>query len=303
MGEVNTAKSISRRSLMTAGALGVGAGMVGVPAAAATPEHRGQPPELPLRVVSYNIRHGEGEDDVFDPARTAEVLRRLHADVIGLNEVDVHWGTRSDFLNEARFFARRLHMHVFFGAIYDLPPLTAGAPDRRYGEAILSRYPIVHATNYEITRLSTQSPNPEPAPAPGFPGIDIAAPGGLLHVYNTHLDFRGDPTVREMQVADMIPIMGEHPRRTILTGDFNAEPDAPELAPLWTGLADALGTTQHADQQTYPADDPVKRIDYVAASRDIRVHDGYVPDIEIDGVQASDHRPVVVDLDVPLGRR
>jgi endonuclease/exonuclease/phosphatase family metal-dependent hydrolase len=280
-------------TLLTAGTVNAGAADIST-----GPEH----PALSLRVVTYNILHGAGEDGVFDPARTAAVLRQLDADVIGLNEVDVHWGDRSEFLDEAGYFARELHMYAYFGPIYDLPPLSTGAPDRLYGEAILSRYPIVHEVNHDITRLSTQVPDPVPAPAPGFPEIVIAAPGGPIHVYTTHLDYRGDPSVRELQVADTLRILGADPRRTILTGDFNATPAAPELQPLWTELVDALGATTNAGQLTYPADDPVQRIDYVAVSPDIGVLDGFVPDIEIDGVQASDHRPVVVDLSVPLGQ-
>jgi endonuclease/exonuclease/phosphatase family metal-dependent hydrolase len=293
------------RSLLTIAALVIGVLCAGgIANAAVSPGDRADPgqPALTLRVVSYNIRHGEGEDGVFDPARTAAALRQLDADVIGLNEVDVHWGDRSDFLDEAGYFAQALGMHAYFGPIYDLPPLTAGAPDRLYGEAILSRYPIVHATNHDITRLSTQVPNPVPAPAPGFPEIVIATPGGPIDVYTTHLDYRADPAVRELQVADTLRIHGADPRRTILTGDFNAAPDAPELQPLWTELVDALGATANAGQFTYPANDPVQRIDYVAVSPDITVVDGFVPDIEFAGVQASDHRPVAVDLSVPLAR-
>jgi endonuclease/exonuclease/phosphatase family metal-dependent hydrolase len=42
---------------------------------------------------------------------------------------------------------------------------------------------------------------------------------------------------------------------------------------------------------TYPADQPSKRIDYVLVSRDFRVAAAHVP-----ASDASDHRPVVVDL-------
>lgn len=50
---------------------------------------------VPLRIATYNIHAGAGSDGVFDLDRQAAALRALDADVIGLQEVDVHWGARS----------------------------------------------------------------------------------------------------------------------------------------------------------------------------------------------------------------
>ncbi|HEY7591813.1 MAG TPA: endonuclease/exonuclease/phosphatase family protein [Actinophytocola sp.] len=261
---------------------------VATPAASATPGR-----DVALRVMNYNIHTGIGSDGALDLARTATVIRDSGADVVGLEEVDVHWDARSDFRDEARDLAELLHMRVFFAPIYDLPPLTEGAPRRRYGVAVLSRYPILRAENHWITRLSTQDPNPVPAPAPGFAEAVVLVHGIPVHVYTTHLDYRPDPAVREMQVADTLRILSEDPggARQVLLGDFNAEPDAPELAPLWMHLSDAWTSAEPG--LTYPADVPQKRIDYVTVSPGVRALDSVVVD-----TLASDHRPVVTDLAV-----
>jgi endonuclease/exonuclease/phosphatase family metal-dependent hydrolase len=292
----------SRRSLLgtlaASVALAVGACLGTVPAAGAVPAASAAPAAGAaaagnaratwLRVATYNIHAGAGEDNVFDLARTAEALRSLHADVIGLQEVDVHWGARSDFADEARELAVRLNMRVFFAPVYDLDPAAEGAPRRQFGIAVLSRYPITHAENREITRLSTQTPNPVPAPAPGFPDVTVNVRGVPVHVYSTHLDYRSDPSVRRAQVSDMLDILAADSGPKVLVGDFNAEPQAPELAALWQrGLRDAAPN----GGGTYPATDPVKRIDLVTVS----------PDVTVLGARevattASDHRPVVADL-------
>jgi hypothetical protein len=49
-------------------------------------------------------------------------LRALDADVIGLEEVDVHGGERSEYADEARELAAKLGMRVFFAPIYDVDP-------------------------------------------------------------------------------------------------------------------------------------------------------------------------------------
>jgi endonuclease/exonuclease/phosphatase family metal-dependent hydrolase len=71
---------------------------------------------------------------------------------------------------------------------------------------------------------------------------------------------------------------------------LNAGPDAQEIAPLFERLRDAW-PPDSGPGFTYPADKPVKRIDYVLTSRDFHVIAANVP-----AVDASDHRPVVVDL-------
>ncbi|MGP4000046.1 endonuclease/exonuclease/phosphatase family protein [Streptomyces sp. 8N706] len=255
---------------------------------------------VPLRAATYNIAAGSGADHVFDPARTAEALRALQADVIGLQEVDVHWGSRSEWRDLAAELAGSLGMRVSFAPMYSLDPLAEGGPRREFGVAVLSRFPVVSFENHEITRLSTQVPDPVPAPAPGFAEVVVRAHGVRVHLYATHLDYRADPAVRQAQVADMRRIMAEdcdrHGRcpRQLLVGDLNATPGAAELAPLWGRLTDAVPA---GGALTYPARQPVRQIDYVTVSAGIRVRHAAVA-----GTLASDHRPVVADLLVRRGR-
>ncbi|MYW63870.1 metal-dependent hydrolase [Streptomyces sp. SID8379] len=267
--------------------------LLGAAPAVAAGQHGQHGPPVPLRIATYNIHAGSGADNVFDLDRQAAALRALHADVIGLQEVDVHWGARSQDLDVARELADRLGMRVSFAPIYSLDPVTAGAPRREFGVAVLSRYPIRSAANHDITRLSTQDPNPVPAPAPGFGEVTLKVRGVPVQVFVTHLDYRGDPSVRVAQVADTRRIMAEERAsvpgaRQVLLGDFNAEPSAAELAPLWTELRDA-GPVSGG---TYPADVPVKRIDFVAVGEGVTVRAASV----VAEPAASDHRPVIAEV-------
>jgi endonuclease/exonuclease/phosphatase family metal-dependent hydrolase len=259
----------------------------------------GRGSEVRLRIATYNIQAGAGMDRQFDVARTAEAIRDLRADVVGLQEVDVHWSARSQWRDLATELARRLDMRVFFAPIYSLEPLEPGQPRREYGNAVLSRHPIVYAENHQITRLSTQVPNPVPELAPGFPEVVVNARGARVHVYATHLDYRADPAVREMQVADTLRVMDRgQSRPQILLGDLNARPDAAELGPLWAVLDDAWAVAHPSEQGlTFPTNLPDRRIDYVTVNS--RVH---VRDVTVVQTQASDHLPVVADLTVRRGR-
>ncbi|MER7248352.1 glycoside hydrolase family 3 N-terminal domain-containing protein [Kribbella sp. NPDC000426] len=254
------------------------------------------PKQTRLTVASYNIHAGAGEDNVFDLDRTAQALKALDADVIGLQEVDVHWDARSQWLDTLSELATKLGMHSAFAPIYDFDPPAAGQPRRQYGVGLLSRFPLIRTENHPITRLSTQDPNPVPAPAPGFLEAELEIRGRRVHVYCTHLDYRADPAVRQLQVADTLRILAQDRKKDlqVLVGDFNAEADAPELAGLWTRLRDswtAAGSTV-GGPNTYPAVAPNKRIDFVTVGTSLNVLRAEVPAQQA----ASDHRPMIADL-------
>ena len=247
---------------------------------------------VPLRVMSYNIRYGN--DDLNG---IAAAIRAAAPDIVALQEVDVHWADRSAFADQATALGERLGMAVRFAPIYSLPPAQPTRPRREFGVAVLSRYPIVRWRNDTLTRLSTQTPDAAPTPMPGLLEATLDVRGTAVRVFDTHLDYRADPAVRRAQVAEMLAHIGASPGPTLVFGDMNATPDAPELAPLLARFHDALAG-RGADALTYPADAPAKRIDYVLVSPHFNVRSATVP-----VTMASDHRPVVVDLTVNTAAR
>ncbi|WP_081704634.1 MULTISPECIES: endonuclease/exonuclease/phosphatase family protein [Sediminibacillus] len=244
--------------------------------------------QVPVRVMTYNMHTGIGSNGNYDLDRIVDTIQAADADVIGLQEVDVHWAARSNFDDQLAELADALNMYSFFAPIYDQDPLTEDEPRRQFGVAVLSKYPITSATNREITRLSTQDANPEPALAPGFADVRINAKGARFSFFVTHLDYRTDPFVREMQVEDMLRIIPET-GTSILAGDMNAGPDASELQPLLDRFQDAWGGD--GDGNTYPAVSPQKRIDFILASQNVDLLH-----TEVIHTDASDHLPVVSDL-------
>ncbi len=255
---------------------------LGTLGATASCSHEAAP--VHLRAMTYNIHYGDP-----DLARIAEVICSSGADVVGLQEVDVHWSERSAFTDEAADIATRCGMEFRFGPIYTLPPLEDGAEPRRFGVAILSRLPILASRNHDLTRLSTQAEG-ELGPKPGFLQVTVSVQGTPVDVFATHLDYRPDPTVRRTQVAEMLRVLGEAHGPLVLMGDMNAPPDREELAPLFQRLHDAW--PQGGDPGfTYPSDAPTERIDYLFLGGALQVTSASVLD-----TSASDHRPVVADI-------
>jgi endonuclease/exonuclease/phosphatase family metal-dependent hydrolase len=269
------ASAVSRRILAAAAILAAGS------CAGTT---RG-PVELPLRVATYNIQAGGGNLDSI-----AAAIRALDVDIIGLQEVDVHWSARSHFADQMTELAGKLGLHARFGAIYRIPNTDAAQPWRQFGVALLTRYPIVESRNNLLTRLSTQDTTAVPQPMPGLLEAIVDVKGNRVRVFSTHLDYRADPAVRATQAMDMRGYVERSTEPTIVFGDLNAGPDAPELRPLFAVLRDVWTSSTDAGL-TYPAAQPVKRIDYVLISPGFTVQRAFVPQ-----TLAADHRPVVAEL-------
>src|SRR6266513_1867243 len=107
--------------------------------------------EIPLRVMTYNIRSGNG-----NLAGTADAIRASAPDLVALQEVDVHWAERSNFVDQATVLGQQLKMQVRFARIYQFAGAHPQDPPREFGVALLSRFPILEWSNHIITRLSTQ---------------------------------------------------------------------------------------------------------------------------------------------------
>jgi endonuclease/exonuclease/phosphatase family metal-dependent hydrolase len=248
----------------------------------------GDPPPRPLRVATFNIQHGVGLDNVLDLERVAATVESTGAEVVGLQEVDVHFAARSNLVDQANWLADRLGMYVVFGANLDLAPLTAGAPRRQYGTAILSEHRITEWTN-------TLLPRPEGGEQRGLLEARLRVRGLPVRVFNTHLQHNSQ-VERLAQIAAIRDVLAGVEESVVVLGDLNATPDSPEIAGLTEDLVDAWVTAGVGDGYTYDAATPHARIDYVMSSGDVVARTAAVVTTD-----AADHLPVLVDLGLPGG--
>lgn len=243
----------------------------------------GADPSGPVRmltVLSFNIHHGVGPDGRLDLDRLAEEIRRSRADVVGLQEVDRHFGARSDWADQPGELAARLGMHLAYGANLDLEPPAPGSPRRQYGTAVLSRHPI---TSWHNTLLPKARPADEQR---GLLAVVLNVRGVAVRVLNTHLqhDNADSRLLQAKVIADAASAAAEP---IVLTGDLNATPEAPEITTLTSLLTDSHAAAGHGDGFTYPVEAPTKRIDYVLTDRAFPVWSRVL------ATASSDHRPVL----------
>jgi endonuclease/exonuclease/phosphatase family metal-dependent hydrolase len=248
--------------------------------------------ELPaeLRVLTYNIHHGEGVDGKFDLPRIAEVIKSVSPDFVALQEVDQ--GTaRASGVDQPAELARLTGMQVVFGRNIDFE---GGG----YGTAVLSRLPVkAHSSMKLRSFYEGTDDHPEQR---GVQIVEIGAPGeaGLVFLC-THLDYRRDERERMASaetINDLAAKYGE--RLMILAGDLNAVPESRvmrEFEKRWM----IAGARTQADggaplPLTFPSGEPAKWIDYVLVRPSERWE---VVDVRvIEERVASDHRPLLAVL-------
>jgi endonuclease/exonuclease/phosphatase family metal-dependent hydrolase len=252
---------------------------------------------IPVRLLTFNVHHGVGEDGRHDLPRLARLLAGTDADVICLQEVDRHYGPRSEGVDQALLLSRALDMQLAWGPAIDEPG--AGDEARQYGNALLSRLPLLVSDVH-------------PLPGDGEPRSALRAlvelDGGALWVTTTHLSSRSAQD-RAAQAAAVAELHTEPMETGVLVGDLNAEAGAPELDVLRERFTDAWQLAQarsdqsrrwslHRDEgRTHPARHPHARIDQVWVSAGVTVTAAEV----LDGSACSDHHPLLVDLTVRTG--
>lgn len=229
----------------------------------------------PLRVVTYNIHHGEGMDQVLDLDRIVGVIQALDPDVVCLQEVD-RGLSRTDRMDQPSLLAEKLGMAVRFESNYDFD-------DGHYGNATLTRLPIISSENHALPRYEQREPR-------GVLRVTVEWEGRKVDVFNTHLGLV--PPERLAQAGKLASLLGEHP--AVVCGDLNEEVDAPGVALLLRQLEDAT-PSQDGPAGTIPSQQPRRRIDFVLHSRDFQMVSARIVD-EPPAPVASDHLPVVAEL-------
>jgi len=234
-----------------------------------------------MRLVSYNIRGGLGMDGRRSIERIAEVLRGIEADVICLQEVHRRLPL-SRFQNQPNRLARLLGKRACFHNLW------RGAIGG-YGNALLTALPVraVSALFLPNDEEHRRRP-PLRIERRGLLEVVVQTPGGPLAVLGTHWSL--EAADRERSAEEIARRIADLPTPVILAGDFNASAESAEIQKLrdLTGLVDA-GWSEA--QPTFPSDHPAARIDYIWHSPGLEVSR-----VEVVDTQASDHRPVVVDL-------
>ncbi|HVT98929.1 MAG TPA: endonuclease/exonuclease/phosphatase family protein [Acidobacteriaceae bacterium] len=238
-----------------------------------------------LRVVTYNVHKCRGLDGRVLPHRILRVLEEIDADVIALQEV-VCREEKSAERHQARYLAERLGLFCELG---ENRRHRGGA----YGNVLLSRYPILHARNHDISVPGRERR--------GCLHVELQPENSaVLHIFNLHLGtalYERRMQARQMFGERLFP-GAELSGNKIVLGDFNE----------WTrGLPSRLfnlhfeSAHSYMDAhrtRTFPGVLPMLPLDHIYFDRELQLDHVRIHRTPA-ALMASDHLPVVAEFTLP----
>jgi len=219
-----------------------------------------------IRIATYNIHKGRGLDGRVSIRRILEILDRIDADVIGVQEV---------YEEQAEYLAQELRMPLVAGT-------TVKRPEGPCGNAILTRLSLQSVATFDLS-VETRE-------ARGGIRADLDFYGRTLHILNVHLGLRQRERATQVQWLVERHILGnERPGPRIVVGDLN------EWFPGRVGRTLRREFTSLRARRTHPALLPLWALDriywdHAFHGESLRVHRSRTARV------ASDHLPLVATL-------
>lgn len=200
-----------------------------------------------VRILSYNIFHGETMKGDFDLDIIAAAIMKTSPDLVALQEVDFR--TRR---------AKRYDLATELGIKTGLVPLFGRAmhyDDGEYGEGILSSFSFLSTRNHPLPYSGQNEPRS------ALEITTILPSGDTIIFIGTHLDHTNNETDRILQAERINELLSDIKYPAILAGDLNAEPGSIPI----TKLEEFWGSTYDRESPipTWPSDNPAMKIDYV----------------------------------------
>lgn len=228
-----------------------------------------------LKIMTYNIRHGAGMDDVIDLDRQAEVIRNAAPDIVGLQEVD-SVVKRSGYIPQAAVLGEKVGMYATFGPAI---PLTKG----KYGVAILSKEAPMSVRNI---------------PLPGTEKRTLLVCEFQEYVFAcTHLALEEENRLTSLDII-LDEVARWESKPFFICGDWNDEPSSTLITKMKKSFSFINNITNSSVNYTFPARNPTKIIDYIASygTGSKRVFKSIRSRRVLNESEASDHRPILVEI-------
>lgn len=238
---------------------------------------------MKLRALSYNIHKCiGGVDRRYDPSRIAEVIRKLDVDVAMLQEVD-GGVARSNHDHQVELLAEQLGLryHTWFPNV----DVRGGG---QYGNAILSRYPIIESTNIDLSiRWKKRRSALHAVLRVRHDDVDRT-----VHLYNMHLGLaRFERRIQLRKFLDSHPFQNLHHDTPIVVGG--------DLNDVYGGLGLLLAPAGFRGIErrplTFPAWGPLRALDAIFVRGDMDFMRLARCDSDL-ARRASDHRPLIADI-------
>jgi endonuclease/exonuclease/phosphatase family metal-dependent hydrolase len=231
-----------------------------------------------IRIATYNIHKCRGLDGLTRPQRIIEVLRLVQADVFALQEVLGAGHGHGGHIEE-------------IGAALGMGWVMASTREHRghlYGNVVMSRFPIEHHSQYDLTWRRNE-------PRCGQRADLRVGPQHVLHIFNVHL---GTALLERRYQAERLSIFVNDHRVTgpkIVLGDFNEWVKGHTTHMLSKSMKSVDLRSFLRRPRTYPGVFPMLHLDHIYYDGPLEVVSLELPRTRLTLV-ASDHLPLVADV-------
>jgi endonuclease/exonuclease/phosphatase family metal-dependent hydrolase len=245
-----------------------------------------------LKVLTYNIHRAIGVDRRFRPERIVDILKHHDADLALLQEVD-DGAPRSRELDLARELAGAAgYPHLASG-------FNVSLRKGRYGNALLSRWPLTIHRNIDLTigdRKRRGCLHARVRMEKGHLGVRE------LDVFNLHLGLSARERTRQVGILSRSPEFAavDHGAPCLVGGDFNDW--LAQLHPIFLEIFAFKSATRHrfgyqAAIRTYPSFSPTGALDKIYYRGPMRLLGARSCRLRLSRV-ASDHLPIVAEFEL-----
>lgn len=224
-----------------------------------------------LRIMTYNIRNGMGMDMKPDYKRTANVINQFHPDIVAVQEVDS--------------VTNRSNKRFVLGELSDMTGM-------HYSYAPAINY---DGGKYGIGLLSNEKPlHTQHIPLPGREEarVLLIAEFEKFVFLVVHLSLTPEDQLTSIGIIEKELIKIKKP--IFIAGDFNAYPNSDIIKQLSKRFK-----VLTPPEKTYPADIPEECLDYIALDKNTYKPKLFKNSFVINEPEASDHRPVLLDVRLP----
>ena len=206
-----------------------------------------------MRIMSYNIHHGRGMDGEVDLDRVAKLINDWSPDLVALQEVD-NVTSRSNYMNETDTLSSKTKMFSVFGK-------NINVFSGEYGNAILSKYPIIHWENRKLPRVGSSEQR-----GALVAWVQLKDKDKLTVFLSTHLDHRikDSERLKSIEKIKFWIDRGDFGDDIIIAGDLNDTPSSNAILIMNT-FCD--GSNQSSKYKTFPSQNPQRQLDYIYACK------------------------------------
>ncbi|MEE1137342.1 MAG: endonuclease/exonuclease/phosphatase family protein [Acutalibacteraceae bacterium] len=231
-----------------------------------------------MKIMTFNIQHAlDFKNKIIDTDLFAGAIKKHSIDICGLNEVRGE-GPLEGYTDQTNAIADALKYEKYFAKAVMVDGTSP------YGNALVSRYPVISAETVPISRVIFKSPFSYHEPRCVLKSV-IDIKGKKICVMVCHMGLSGGE--RKMAVKTICKLVDSTDLPVIVTGDFNTSPDDKVLSPLFGRMKNV-----NASEPTYPSNKPEIKIDYIFYRGLECIYSETVNEIY------ADHLPVVAEFNI-----